>query len=106
MTVTGRTGYGAPDRVASAAVINSTSTICSILWRKVQYEDEEINYKVMRKNVFTTAEQKQVYNKKITERKFYLLSMSLPLSESFYMFTMRTLDMLFRHQIIMFVKSP
>ena len=64
MTVTGRTGYGVPDRVASAAVINSALTICLISWRKVQYEDEEINYQVMRQNMFTTAEQKQVYNKK------------------------------------------
>ena len=48
MTVTGRTGYGVPDRIRSAAVIYSTSTICLIAWRKVQYEDEEIHYKVMR----------------------------------------------------------
>ena len=80
MTVTGRTGYGVPDRVVPAAVINSTSTICSISWKKVQYENKKINYKVMRQNVFTRAEQKQVYNKKMTEQIFHLLAMSLPLS--------------------------
>ena len=81
MTATGRTGYGVPDRVVSAAVINSISTICSISWRKVQYENAEINYKVMRQNVFTRAEQKQVYNKKMTEQIFHSLAMSLPLSD-------------------------
>ena len=73
VNVTGRTGYGVPDRVASATVINSTSTICLISWKKVHYEDEEINYKVKRQNVFTTAELKQVYNKKLTKQKFIYL---------------------------------
>ena len=92
VTVTGRTGYGVPDRVASAAAIYSTSTICLISWRKVYYENEEINYKVKRQDIFTTVELKQVCNQKNIEANIPFPCHERTNFRSLQMFIMRTLD--------------
>ena len=99
VTVTGRTGYGVPDRVASAAAIYSTSTICLISWRKVYYENAEISYKVMRQDMFTTAELKQVCNQTNIEANIPFPCHKLTNFRSLQMFIMHTLDRpsMFRH---------
>ena len=45
-TAIGRTGYGIPDPVTSASVVDSSSNQCFVLWRKIKNLEDKISYKV------------------------------------------------------------